>query len=225
MLPNSTGVPDAAVALTWKPVPGVPKITPRGEFALKKFAGRLLGAENPSGTPSQLISRRPVPKLPLTLGFSVPSAVLKASTVDWMPAGFAPEAEKMIGAAWASGYADMASPSFEPPLCAADFAALEPLAEHKTCRSGKSVICPYVEIGTRESRGGAVKRFDAGMTQFSSKFEDHLRATSFGFARSQRAGASSARSSRVSAISAGLMISPANGYPSDAGTDRRFRGA
>ena len=109
MLPNSTGVPDAAVALTWKPVPGVPKITPRGEFALKKFAGRLLGAESASGTPSQLISRRPVPKLPGTLGFRVPSDVLKASTVAWMPAGFGPEAEKRIAEACASGYTDMAS--------------------------------------------------------------------------------------------------------------------
>src|SRR3977135_4440184 len=109
MLPNSTGVPDAAVALTSKPVPGVPKITPRGEFTLKKFAGRLLGAESASGTPSQLISRRPVPKLPITLGFSVPSDVLKASTVDWRPAGVAPEPEKVIAAACASGYADMAT--------------------------------------------------------------------------------------------------------------------
>src|SRR5437588_9488029 len=109
MLPNLTGVPDAAAALTWKPVPGVPKITPRGEFTLKKFAGRLLGVESASGTPSQLISQRPVPKLPGTLRFSVPSDVLKASTVAWMPAGFAPEAEKMIAAACASGYADMAT--------------------------------------------------------------------------------------------------------------------
>src|SRR5438477_6035065 len=108
MLPNSTAVPDAAFALTWKPVPGVLKITPRGEFTLKKFAGRLLGAESASGTPSQLISRRPVPKLPATLGFSVPSDVLKASTVDWMPAGLVPEAEKMT-VACASGYPDMTS--------------------------------------------------------------------------------------------------------------------
>src|SRR5207237_542038 len=43
MLPNSIGVEVgfAALALTWNPVPGVEKTTPRGEFALKKFAGRL----------------------------------------------------------------------------------------------------------------------------------------------------------------------------------------
>src|SRR5207237_10655368 len=55
--------------------------------------------------------------------------------------------------------------SLEPPLCAAGFATLELVAQHETCRSAKSVICLYVKIGTRESGGGAVKRFDAGMTQ------------------------------------------------------------
>ena len=33
------------LALTWKPVPGVEKTTPRGLLTLKKLAGRLLGAE------------------------------------------------------------------------------------------------------------------------------------------------------------------------------------
>ncbi|MEJ7669268.1 MAG: hypothetical protein WKH97_11140 [Casimicrobiaceae bacterium] len=56
MLANSTGA-TPALALTWNPVPGVPKTTPRGELTLKKLAGRLLGAESASGTPSQLISR------------------------------------------------------------------------------------------------------------------------------------------------------------------------
>src|SRR5437762_12229098 len=96
MLPNSTGVPDAAVALTWKPVPGVPKITPRGEFALKKLAGRLLGAESASGTPSQLISRRPLPNEPATFGFAAPSEARNASTVAWIAAALAPDAENMI---------------------------------------------------------------------------------------------------------------------------------
>src|SRR5262249_14740139 len=45
-------------ALTWKPVPGVKNTAPRGELALKKLGGRLIGAEKASGTPSQLISRR-----------------------------------------------------------------------------------------------------------------------------------------------------------------------
>ena len=37
MFPNSMGVPVEfpAVALTWKPVPGVLKTTPRGELTLK----------------------------------------------------------------------------------------------------------------------------------------------------------------------------------------------
>src|SRR6266481_1813634 len=60
MLSNWIGA-TPALALTWKPVPGVPKTTPRGELTLKKFAGRLFGAERASGTPSQLISRRPEP--------------------------------------------------------------------------------------------------------------------------------------------------------------------
>jgi hypothetical protein len=63
MLPNSTAL-IPALALTWKPVPGVEKTTPRGELTLKKVAGRAFGAEKASGTPSQLISRRPLPKLP-----------------------------------------------------------------------------------------------------------------------------------------------------------------
>src|SRR5437879_4024907 len=58
ILSNSIGaIP--ALPLTWKPVPGVEKTTPRGELTLKKLAGRRLGAADVSGTPSQLISRRP----------------------------------------------------------------------------------------------------------------------------------------------------------------------
>src|SRR4051812_11848783 len=99
MLPNSTGCPDVAFALTSNPVPGVENVTPRGELTLKKFAGRLFGADNASGTPSQLISRRPLPKLPAALAFSVPSAVRYASTVACMFAGTAPDAEKTMGLA------------------------------------------------------------------------------------------------------------------------------
>lgn len=90
MFPNRTAVPEAPVALTAKPVPGVEKTTPRGEFTLKKFAGKEFGAENPSGTPSQLISRRPLPNEPAVFGFSVPSVARNASTCVWIDAAVAP---------------------------------------------------------------------------------------------------------------------------------------
>ena len=77
-------------ALTWKPVPGVDKTTPRGDVVLKKSAGRVLGAACASGTPSQLISRRPLPTDPAVFAFNVPRSVRKASTTDWMAAAFAP---------------------------------------------------------------------------------------------------------------------------------------
>src|SRR3954471_18605385 len=64
MFPKSTGTPSVAAPLTWKPAPGVEKITPRGEFTLKKFAARLFGAAEAAGTPSQLISRRTPPNDP-----------------------------------------------------------------------------------------------------------------------------------------------------------------
>src|SRR4051794_6825298 len=72
----------AGAELTWKPVPGVEKTTPRGEFELKKLAGRLLGAANCAGTPSQLISRRSPPNDPFTPGeVPPPIAERKASRV------------------------------------------------------------------------------------------------------------------------------------------------
>jgi len=43
MLPNRTGVPVAAWALTSKPVPGVRKKAPRGELSLKNVAGKEFG--------------------------------------------------------------------------------------------------------------------------------------------------------------------------------------
>src|SRR5438552_19190405 len=55
MLSNSIGA-TPAFALTSKPLPGVENTTPRGLFTLKKLAGNKLGADNASGTPSQLIS-------------------------------------------------------------------------------------------------------------------------------------------------------------------------
>src|SRR5881296_224674 len=88
-----------ALALTWNPVPGVAKTAPRGEFTLKKFAGRLFGAERASGTPSQLISRRPLGNEPATLGLRAPRNVRKASTAAWISAGLAPDASNTTGAA------------------------------------------------------------------------------------------------------------------------------
>src|SRR5438045_1712140 len=81
-----------ALALTWKPVPGVLKITPRGELTLKKLAGRLFGAERASGTPSQLISRRRPPKEPFAPAtVPPPRSVRKASRAGVMAAAFEPE--------------------------------------------------------------------------------------------------------------------------------------
>src|SRR5207237_5769409 len=70
ILSNRTGA-KPALPLTCTPVPGVEKTTPRGEFSLNKFGCRLFGAERASGTPSQLISRRPPPMAPATFGLSV----------------------------------------------------------------------------------------------------------------------------------------------------------
>src|SRR5262245_57753164 len=101
ILPNRTGVFVGLTlsALTWKPVPGVKKTAPRGELELKKLAGRLFGAEKASGTPSQLISRRPSANEPGTLGLSVPRKLRKASTSAWMSAGVAPDASNTTEAA------------------------------------------------------------------------------------------------------------------------------
>src|SRR5438046_2945593 len=80
--PNSGGTAPPALALTRKPVPGVENTAPRGELALKKLAGMLLGSERISGTPSQLISRRRPPKEPLAPAtVPPPTAVRKASRV------------------------------------------------------------------------------------------------------------------------------------------------
>ena len=71
MSPNRTGVAVGfeSSALTRIDVPGVLKIAPRGEVTLKKFPGRSFGAAKLSGTPSQLISRRPDANDPATFGF------------------------------------------------------------------------------------------------------------------------------------------------------------
>src|SRR5215208_6414032 len=102
MLPKRTGTPEAAVALTWKPEPGVLTTTPRGEFRLKKSGGKAFGADALSGVPSQLISRRPASNFWPLLGLSdPPSCARKASTVGWIAAAFAPAASRISGAAWA----------------------------------------------------------------------------------------------------------------------------
>src|SRR5262249_25390578 len=100
MLPNLTGVfvGFRLLALTRKAAPEVKKTAPRGELALKKLGGRSFGSAKASGTPSQLISRRPSGNEPPTplLG---PRKARKASTVPWIPAGLAPEASNTTGAA------------------------------------------------------------------------------------------------------------------------------
>src|ERR1700694_245164 len=99
MLPNRTGVFVGLLlfALTCRPVPGVASSAPRARgsvVALKKSPGRKLGAANSSGTPSQLISRRPVAcatGAPPLLGS--PSSVRYAATTEVM----SPEAETTVG--------------------------------------------------------------------------------------------------------------------------------
>src|SRR6476660_5756761 len=101
MLPNRTG-PSAAFALTWTPVPGVENSAPRGEFELKKLFGSRFGAEKAAGTPSQFISRLPVPNEPATLGLRVPRSVLKSSTDGVIAVASGSDAKKDIVTAWAS---------------------------------------------------------------------------------------------------------------------------
>src|SRR6266446_1739218 len=105
MSPNRTG-PLAAFALTATPVPGVEYTVPRGEFTLKKSFGSRFGAEKLAGTPSQFISRLPVPNEPTTLGFRLPRSVLKASTVGVIAAASGPDAKKLIDTAWAGPVGD-----------------------------------------------------------------------------------------------------------------------
>src|SRR3954471_501896 len=89
MLPNSAPPANPGsveAALTWKPEPGVEKVTPRGEFTLKKFAGRLFGAAKPDGTPSQLISRRTPPNDPFAPAVvPPPRSARNTSTKNWRP--------------------------------------------------------------------------------------------------------------------------------------------
>jgi hypothetical protein len=75
--------------------------TPRGELLLKKFAGNRFSEEKASGTPSQLISRRPVANVPPT-PLLFPKKALKASTLFWISAGVAPDASNTCGSAEAA---------------------------------------------------------------------------------------------------------------------------
>src|SRR3954452_13550543 len=80
----------AASALTWKA--GAPLNTaPR---PAKAVGERLLGAAAASGTPSQLISRRPAPCAPETRPLFAPSAARNASTTGLIDAASGPEAVK-----------------------------------------------------------------------------------------------------------------------------------
>src|SRR4051812_10875461 len=81
--------PTSVVApLSWNPVPGVEKTTPRGLLELKKLAGRLLGAEKVAGTASQLISRRTPPNDPFAPAtVPPPMAVRKSSRTVVIEAG------------------------------------------------------------------------------------------------------------------------------------------
>src|SRR5262249_51855303 len=79
---------------------GVLNTTPRGEFTLKKLAGRGLGSERVSGTPSQLISRRMPPKEPFAPAtVPPPTAARKASRVGVIEAALGPAASKIVKAA------------------------------------------------------------------------------------------------------------------------------
>src|SRR3954469_20426702 len=85
MLPKRGSVPVGllAFALTCTPSPGVLNDAPRALGAaasLKKSGGRKFGALNSSGTPSQLISRRPVTREPGSPPLLGPSRLRYAST-------------------------------------------------------------------------------------------------------------------------------------------------
>ena len=98
------GVLPPALALTRKPVPGVLKTAPRGEFTLKKLAGSAFGSEKHSGTPSQLISRRKPPNEPFAPAtVPPPTDARNASRVAVIAAGFAPAASKTVKFAKAAG--------------------------------------------------------------------------------------------------------------------------
>src|SRR5690349_24371258 len=74
-----------ALESTRKPVPDVEKIAPRFELTLKKSAGKLSTLVRAAGTPSQLISRRPLSAGGVFGAFSgPPSAARKAPRLSAM---------------------------------------------------------------------------------------------------------------------------------------------
>src|SRR5690348_3482664 len=74
-----------ALLSTRSPVPGVDITTPRFELTLKKVAGKLSTLVTAAGTPSQLISRRPLSAGGVLGAFcGPPSAARKASRLSAM---------------------------------------------------------------------------------------------------------------------------------------------
>src|SRR3989442_5792089 len=61
-----------AVLSTRKPVPGPEKMAPRFELTLKNVAGNVSTLVRAAGTPSQLISRRPLVAGGPLRGFNIP---------------------------------------------------------------------------------------------------------------------------------------------------------
>src|SRR3954454_19405678 len=108
IFPNRTGTPLAVLELTWNGCAITPStngpavevnITPRGLLKLKKSAASDPGADTLSGTPSQLISRRPDVNDCLTFGLSCPRSARNWSTAVWIAAGLFPEAALSINCA------------------------------------------------------------------------------------------------------------------------------
>src|SRR5438552_1048486 len=105
-------LPPLALSLTWKVVLGITPANsaPRGEFALKKVAGRAFGELKALPTASQLISRRSPPNDPLAPAMvPPPRAVRNWSRTVVMAAASAPEPEKTNGWAAAGGGTDRAT--------------------------------------------------------------------------------------------------------------------
>jgi hypothetical protein len=95
-----------------RPEPGVEKTTPRARPAaapLKKLPANRFGALEPSGTPSQLISRRPVKNVPGWLGFSAPRLARYESSTGVSPAASWEAPENVTWACVTPAHAPIAS--------------------------------------------------------------------------------------------------------------------
>src|SRR5262245_40856923 len=108
---------------------------------LKKSAGRLFGAAKRSGTPSQLISRRPSWKEPPTLLSSPPRKLRNSAIASWMSAGADPAASKTLGAA--KVIAGLISASVAAAMASHRKAALDRLAESLVLCM---VISPFLNL-------------------------------------------------------------------------------